>query len=43
MEDLIILWDGIFENSYNLGLVEWVCVAMIVAIKKPRIVLLSDN
>lgn len=40
---MIILWDGIFENNYNLNLVEWVCVAMLVAIKNLRIISLYTN
>ncbi|KAJ3147546.1 TBC1 domain, member 5 [Geranomyces michiganensis] len=29
LHDLLLLWDGIFAEDANLGLVEWVCVALL--------------
>ncbi|KAJ3163738.1 TBC1 domain, member 5 [Geranomyces variabilis] len=29
LPDLLLLWDGIFAEDANLGLVEWLCVALL--------------
>ncbi|KAJ3327485.1 hypothetical protein HDU76_011722 [Blyttiomyces sp. JEL0837] len=33
-EDLMILWDGIFAEDPNLGLVEWICISLLVFLRK---------
>ncbi|KAI8816106.1 rab-GTPase-TBC domain-containing protein [Fimicolochytrium jonesii] len=33
LPDLIYLWDGIFADDANLGLVEWICVALLLYLK----------
>ncbi|KAI8919842.1 rab-GTPase-TBC domain-containing protein [Powellomyces hirtus] len=33
LPDLFVLWDGIFAEDANLGLVEWLCVALLSHLK----------
>ncbi|KAI8622755.1 rab-GTPase-TBC domain-containing protein [Chytriomyces sp. MP71] len=32
-DQLLTLWDGIFADSLNMALVEWICVAMLITIR----------
>lgn len=41
LEDIMILWDGLFADSKELELLDYICVAMLMYLRNQREPLLS--
>jgi TBC1 domain family protein 5 len=35
-DEVLVLWDGLFAEDPNLTLVDWVCTAMLIFMRKER-------